>query len=49
MKPADRTLVPGMMDDDNDGTMISHSHDSMMREAMNAGMLESNMGKFISN
>ncbi|XP_021955711.1 serine/threonine-protein kinase 3 isoform X1 [Folsomia candida] len=49
MKPADRTLVPGMMDDDNDGTMISHSHDSMMREAMNAGMLESNMATLVLN
>lgn len=54
MKPVDdRTLVPGMMDDDNDndGTMISHSHDSMIREAMNMNSrtLESDIGTMVIN
>jgi hypothetical protein len=52
MKPVDdRTLIPGMLDDDNDGTMIAHHSyaGTLVPGAHNIGTLESNLGTMVIN
>jgi len=51
MKPVDdRTLVPGMVDDENDGTMIAHSFGgTLVPGTHNMGTLESNLGTMVIN
>ncbi|CAG7823493.1 unnamed protein product, partial [Allacma fusca] len=53
MKAVDeRTLVPGMLDDDgdNDGTMISHQvMGTLVPDVDNSGDIESNLGTMVIN
>lgn len=53
MKPVDeRTLVPGMLDDDgdNDGTMISHSAaGTLVPDVDNTADIQSNLGTMVIN